>query len=79
MDSIKSIWFWFTLIVCPVLIVVGVYTLGHVVGFSLYSKSDELISLDSSQIVFILCGFSSLFVFLKALKVAKARFSKKYN
>jgi hypothetical protein len=77
--SIKNIWFWFTLTVCPILILVGIYTLGHIIGFSLFSKSDELVSLDTSQIVFILCGFSSLFVFLKTLKVAKSRFAKKYN
>jgi hypothetical protein len=76
MDSIKNIWFWFTLIVCPILILVGIYNLSYLIGHILYAESGGLVNLYSVQMVFILGGLSSLFVFSKTLKVAKTRFSK---
>jgi hypothetical protein len=76
MDSIKNIWFWFTLIVCPILILVGIYNLSYLIGQILYAESGGLVNLYSRQMVFILGGLSSLFVFSKTLKVAKTRFSK---
>ena len=36
MKGIKCIWFWFTLVVCPLLIILGVATFAQLLGEYMY-------------------------------------------
>ncbi|GAB2990969.1 hypothetical protein [Psychrosphaera aestuarii] len=81
MKNLSEIWFWFTLLFCPIGILVGIFQLASLSGFWLYS--DTAISmhelLKSGQLVMILVGFTCACVFADTLKKAKIRFRRKYN
>ncbi|WP_448567327.1 hypothetical protein [Thalassotalea ganghwensis] len=76
MKNIKNIWFWFTLIVCPILVVLGVFTLGELIGEFIYSTQSNRPSVTNFQLVFICAGVCAFSVFLTTLKQAKIRFGK---
>ena len=68
MKDIKRIWFWFTLVVCPLLIMLGVATFGQLLGEYVYSPQYSFSSLSSFQIVFMaggICAFSISVFFTK--------------
>ncbi|WP_105167837.1 hypothetical protein [Pseudoalteromonas sp. T1lg23B] len=76
MKDIKSIWFWFTLVVCPLLVLLGIFTLGKLLGQYMYSEQFGFSSIAITQIGFIgagICAFSQLLI---TLKQAKKRFAK---
>lgn len=76
MKEIKVVWFWFTLVACPLLIVLGVLTLGNLIGQYIYSPHFSFASISSVQIVLMCSGVSAFSVFLSTLKEAKIRFAK---
>ena len=53
MKGIKRIWFWFTLVVCPLLIILGVATFAQLLGQYMYSQQFTFSSLSSFQIAFM--------------------------
>jgi hypothetical protein len=75
MKGIKRIWFWFTLVVCPLLIILGVATFAQLLGQ--YSQQFSFSSLSSFQIAFMGGGICAFSVFLNTLKEAKIRFFAK--
>ena len=77
MKGIKRIWFWFTLVVCPFLIILGVTTFAQLLGQYMYSQQFSFSSLSSFQIAFIGGGICAFSVFLSTLKEAKIRFFAK--
>jgi hypothetical protein len=77
MKGIKRIWFWFTLVVCPLLIILGVSTFAQLLGQYMYSQQFSFSSLSSFQIVFMVGGICAFSVFLSTLKEAKIRFFAK--
>ncbi|MBB1407579.1 hypothetical protein [Pseudoalteromonas sp. SG44-17] len=77
MKGIKRIWFWFTLVVCPLLIILGVATFAQLLGEYMYSDQFSFSSLSSFQIAFIGAGICAFSVFLSTLKEAKIRFFAK--
>lgn len=76
MKKIKFIWFWFTLVACPLLIVLGVFTLGHLIGQYIYSSHFSFPSISSFQIVFMCSGVCAFSVLLNTLKEERIRFAK---
>jgi len=74
--EIKVIWFWFTLVACPLLIVLGVFTLGNLIGQYIYSPHFSFPSISSFQIVFMCSGVCAFSVLLSTLKEARIRFAK---
>lgn len=72
MESVKKVWFWFTLIVCPILILWAVYTIGKLVGHVVVSQS-SMPTIDSTQLVPICGGICALSVLLNTLREAKLR------
>ena len=77
MKGIKRIWFWFTLVVCPLLIILGVATFAQLFGQYMYSQQFSFSSLSSFQIAFMAGGICAFSVFLSTLKEAKIRFFAK--
>ncbi|WP_076921299.1 hypothetical protein [Pseudoalteromonas sp. SK20] len=77
MKGIKRIWFWFTLVVCPLLIILGVATFAQLFGQYMYSEQFSFSSLSSFQIAFMGGGICAFSVFLSTLKEAKIRFFAK--
>ncbi|WP_350645597.1 hypothetical protein [Pseudoalteromonas sp. G24-MNA-CIBAN-0072] len=77
MKGIKRIWFWFTLVVCPFLIILGVATFAQLLGEYMYSQQFSFSLLSSFQIAFIGAGICAFSVFLSTLKEAKIRFFAK--
>ena len=77
MKGIKRIWFWFTLVVCPLLIIIGVATFAQLLGQYMYSQQFSFSSLSSFQIAFMEGGICAFSVFLNTLKEAKIRFFAK--
>ncbi|KAF7766387.1 hypothetical protein PUND_a2205 [Pseudoalteromonas undina] len=77
MKSIRRIWFWFTLVVCPLLIILGVATFAQLLGQYMYSEQFSFSSLSSFQIAFIGGGVCAFSVFLSTLKEVKIRFFAK--
>ena len=77
MKGIKCIWFWFTLVVCPLLIILGVATVAQLLGQYMYSQQFTFSSLSSFQIAFMGGGICAFSVFLSTLKEAKIRFFAK--
>ena len=75
-EKIKVIWFWFTLVACPLLIVLGVFTLGNLIGQYIYAPDFSLSSISSIQIVFMCSGVCAFSVLLSTLKEARIRFAK---
>ncbi|CAM4300004.1 hypothetical protein [Pseudoalteromonas byunsanensis] len=76
MTHIKSIWFWFSLVVCPFLIVLGVFTAGKLLGQYMYSQQFSFSSISILQVGLICAGVCAFSVFLNTLKEAKIRFAK---
>lgn len=79
MKTIKDVWFWFTLVACPLLIVLAVFTLGKLIGQYIYAQQFSLSSLSSIQIVLMCSGICALSVFSSTLKQAKTRFAKQQS
>ncbi|OLF80145.1 hypothetical protein AWH60_01835 [Pseudoalteromonas haloplanktis] len=77
MKGIRRFWFWFTLVVCPLLIILGVATFAQLLGQYMYSQQFSFSSLSSFQIAFIGGGVCAFSVFLSTLKEAKIRFFAK--
>ena len=77
MKGIKRIWFWFTLVVCPLLIILGVATFAQLLGEYVYSPQYSLSSLSSFQIVFMAGGICAFYILLTTIKEAKIRFFTK--
>ncbi|WP_418608933.1 hypothetical protein ACNSN2_07220 [Pseudoalteromonas sp. US3C1013] len=77
MKGIRRFWFWFTLVVCPLLIILGVATFAQLLGQYMYSQQFSFSSLFSFQIAFIGGGVCAFSVFLSTLKEAKIRFFAK--
>ncbi|TGE77340.1 hypothetical protein C7Y70_18055 [Pseudoalteromonas sp. KS88] len=77
MKDIKCIWFWFTLVVCPLLIILGVATFAQLLGQYMYSEQFSFSSLSSFQIAFIGGGVCAFSVFLSTLKEVKICFFAK--
>ena len=75
-EKIKVIWFWFTLVACPLLIVLGVFTFGNLIGQYIYSPHVSFPSISSFQIVFMCSGVCAFSVLLNTLKEARLRFAK---
>jgi hypothetical protein len=78
LKSIKELWFWFRLVICPILILHGVYVIGKLVGNLLVSQSG-LPTLDSSHLIPLAGAFCALNVFFYTWKEAKVRFAVKHN
>ncbi|WP_257326047.1 hypothetical protein [Pseudoalteromonas rhizosphaerae] len=77
MKGIKRIWFWFTLVVCPFLIILGVATFAQLLGQYMYSQQFSFSSLSSFEIALMCGGICAFSVFLSTLKEAKIRFFAK--
>ena len=71
MKGIKRIWFWFTLVVCPFLIILGVATFAQLLGEYMYSQQFSFSSLSSFQIAFMCGGVCAFSVFFKHIKRGK--------
>ena len=78
MESVRKIWFWFTLIVCPILILWAVYTIGKLVGYAVVSQS-SMPAIDSTQLVPICAGICAFSVLLNTLREVKVRFARANN
>ena len=77
MKDIKRIWFWCTLVVCPLLIILGVATFAQLLGEYVYSPQYSFSSLSSFQIVSMAGGICAFSIFLTTIKEAKIRFFTK--
>ncbi|CAD2224634.1 conserved exported hypothetical protein [Pseudoalteromonas sp. 3J6] len=69
MKGIKRI--WFTLVVCPLLIILGVATFAQLLGQYIYSEQFSFSSLSSFQIAFMGGGVCAFSVFFKHIKRGK--------
>lgn len=78
MESVKEFWFWLKLVLCPILILHGVYVVGKLVGRSLVSQSG-LPTIDSTHLVPIAGAICALNVLYYTWKEAKIRFAVKHN
>ena len=77
MKGIRRFWFWFTLVVCPLLIILALATFAQLFGQYMYSQQFSFSSLSSFQIAFMGGGICAFSVFLSTLKEAKIRFFAK--
>ncbi|WP_339725303.1 hypothetical protein [uncultured Paraglaciecola sp.] len=78
MECVRKFWFWFTLIVCPILILWAVYTIGKLVGNAMVSQS-SMPAIDSTHLVAICAGICAVSVLLNTLRKAKVRFARANN
>jgi len=78
MESVKEFWFWLKLVICPILILTGVYVVGKLVGRSLVSQSG-LPTIDSTHLVLIAGAICALNVLYYTWKETKIRFAVKNN
>ena len=78
MESAKEFWFWLKLVICPILILNGVYVAGKLVGRSLVSQSG-LPTIDSTHLGPMAGAICALNVLYYTWKEAKIRFAVKDN
>jgi hypothetical protein len=78
MEIAKGFWFWLTLVICPILILNGVYVVGKLVGRSLVSQSG-LPTIDSTHLISMagaICALNTLYYTWKEVKI---RFAVKHK
>ncbi|TMP18931.1 hypothetical protein [Pseudoalteromonas sp. S2893] len=78
MEYVRKVWFWLTLIVCPILILWAFYTIGKLVGHAVVSQS-SMPAINSTHLVPICGGICALSVLLNTLRKAKVRFARANN
>ncbi|GGQ11102.1 hypothetical protein [Shewanella litoralis] len=69
---VTEVWFWYGLIICPILIILTTFGLGVQVGRTVYSE--QPFSLDVWQIVLMSVLLLSMSEFRRAVMAAKVRF-----
>lgn len=78
MNNAKEFWFWLKLVICPILILNGVYVVGKLVGGLMVSQSG-LPTIDSALLVPLAGAVCAMYVLYYTGKEAITRFAGKPN
>ncbi|MDR8524289.1 hypothetical protein [Shewanella fidelis] len=81
MKLFKQFWFWFGLLLCPLLMIACIFNLGRFIGYTLVSEQSFLQAVHSSSIgielvITLSLGVCATFEFLRSLRQAKVKFAK---
>jgi hypothetical protein len=77
MKQKSTIFYWVIVLICLIVILVGVYQLGNIIGSALYSSSFSFESISIWQIGLIGSGVCGVFEFIRTIK--KLKVSQQYN
>ena len=73
----KGFWFWFGLIICPVIIFVSVFNAGRILGLFLYSEQPFTQSLTShvgiELVITLSLAICAISEFLRSIRHAKSK------
>ncbi|MCL1146682.1 hypothetical protein L2747_11800 [Shewanella marinintestina] len=79
MRFFKGFWFWFGLIICPVIIIVSVFNAGRIMGLLIYSEQPFTQSLTShvgiELVITLSLAICAISEFLRSIRHGKAKLS----
>ncbi|MCK8046002.1 hypothetical protein MSG37_14030 [Shewanella sp. 1CM18E] len=81
MKLFKQFWFWFGLLLCPLLMIASIFNLGRFLGYTLVSEQPFLQALNTGSIgiellITLSLGICATFEFSRSLRLAKVKFAK---